>query len=279
MFSDQKELFEKYLENYFDELQLPRAEALHELLNSIRYSSLGGGKRFRPTLILLISEAFAVGPQRVLPLAAAVEMIHTYSLIHDDLPTMDNDDFRRGEPTNHKVYGEATALLAGDSLLSEAFGVIARSYQQDPHIGLRLIQVLSEAAGVQGMTGGQAIDLQSKKDQRSLQELNLMHAMKTGALIRVSCEGAAIACGLPENKTALVKNFGELIGLAFQLKDDLLDSSEKVEEGSFPALIGLEETQKYLEEVTLKAKAQLQELGLQAGPLFEIIKYNFDRKN
>lgn len=270
-----KDIFEAYLENHFDQLQLPKSEAVHELKKAMEYSLLRGGKRFRPLLCILTSEAFGVNPNQVLPLAAAIEMVHTYSLIHDDLPCMDNDDTRRGEPTNHKANGEAAALLAGDALLAEAFTHLAKNYDVDPQMGLQLVRLLSEASGLIGMVGGQAIDLKSKKAILRVQDLNFMHSMKTGALIRVCVEGSAVACGLPKHKAELAREFGAHLGMAFQLKDDLLDSThEKIEAGSFPSLIGIDETFEYLNDVTDNAVEVLAEIGIRQGPLLDLVKFN-----
>ncbi len=265
--------------SYWAKKQGPRSEALQQLGRSIDYSLLGGGKRFRPVLALLVADAFAGGPQKVLPFATAVEMIHTYSLIHDDLPCMDNDDFRRGQPTNHKVFGESTALLAGDALLTEAFFAISEAYSREPQLGLKLINLLSEAAGFSGMVGGQVIDLSSKESGLALQELNLMHALKTGALIRVAAEGAAVVLGLPTNIQEQVRSFGQKLGLAFQLKDDLLDSAESIEKGSFPELLGLAETESYLNDVTAEAHAILKELSIESSALAQLLQMNSTRSH
>lgn len=278
-FGQRKEIFDGYLENYFAQLKLPKSEAVHDLKKAMEYSGLQGGKRFRPLLCILTCEAFAVNPNQVLPLAAAVEMVHTYSLIHDDLPCMDNDDTRRGNPTNHKVFGESTALLAGDALLAEAFTHLAKSYDVDPQMGLQLVRLLSEAAGIIGMVGGQAIDLRSKKAVLRVQDLNFMHSMKTGALIRVCVEGTAVACGLPRHKVELAREFGAHLGMAFQLKDDLLDSThEKIEAGSFPSVIGMDETHEYLSDVTDNAVEVLAEIGIKQGPLLDLVKFNQSRE-
>lgn len=274
-----KEKIDESLDSYFRSLQIPRALGIQELKESMEYSLLRGGKRFRPALCVLLAEAFAVHPKRVMPLACAIEMIHTYSLIHDDLPCMDNDDLRRGQPTNHKMYGETTALLAGDGLLTEAFRCLSEGYEREPELGLKLVVLLSSSAGVIGMVGGQAIDLKAQKEKISLQELNLMHALKTGALIRVCVEGAAVACGLLPDKVELCRKFGQQLGLAFQIKDDLLDSMEsKIELGSFPGILGIEETQKYLQEVTLEAQNLLRELGIEKSLLKNLVDYNLHRK-
>jgi len=227
----------------------------------------------------MVAEEFGVGPKQILPFTAAVEMIHTYSLVHDDLPCMDNDDFRRGQPTNHKVFGESMALLAGDALLTEAFMVLGKAYIQTPQIAVQLIQLLSEASGIRGMVGGQVIDMKAKGILPNLEELEQMHAMKTGALIRVSCEGAGVICGLPEEKIKMCKQFGEHLGFAFQLADDLLDSTEgQIEKGSFPDLVGIQKTQSLLNEASLSAKKVLNKLGIQVGNLFDLVEYNIQRK-
>lgn len=267
----QKELVEEYLINYINELAWPRAEALQKLKSSIEYSLLGDGKRFRPTLCLQIAEAFGAHPKALLPWAAAIEMIHTYSLIHDDLPAMDDDKLRRGKPTNHIAFDEATALLAGDALLTEAFAVIAKAYQSESNIVTQLVLLLSEASGVLGMVGGQMMDLEIEDKGPAIQELNLIHRLKTGALIRVACEGSAVVVGLPKEKQKLLRQFGESLGLAFQLKDDLLDS-----DGLF-SLLGKEETEAYLKEVSDNAHGTLQELQMPSGSLHEIIDFNINR--
>lgn len=275
---DRKEWVDQAIEQLLEKWQVPPSHGTQKLKESVAYSYSRGGKRFRPVLALLLGEAFAVHPQRLLPWAMAVEMVHTYSLIHDDLPCMDNDDFRRGEPTNHKVFGETTALLAGDALLTEAFGHLAQSYKDEPQIGLQLVSLLSQASGLFGMVGGQAIDLEFHHSKPGLDELKLMHQMKTGALIRVSAEGAAVICGLPPEKVKFCRTFGENLGLAFQLKDDLLDAEEKEETGSFPAVIGLEKTKAYLQQITDFAKSDLSRLGINQGPLLDLVQYNIDRK-
>lgn len=258
-------------------LATPMAPAVHHLMESVEYSLLQGGKRFRPVLSLLLAEAFGVGPQRILPWATAIEMVHTYSLIHDDLPCMDNDDLRRGQPTNHIKFGESIALLAGDALLTEAFRQVAVGYEAEPGKAIQLIRILSEAAGIQGMVGGQAIDLESKAGKLSLADLKLMHSLKTGALIRATCEGTALVLGLDAEAQTKCLQFGAALGLCFQLKDDLLDSQEKIEKGSFPEVLGLGETQKYLEEVSADAAEILKALSIQQGPLHELLKMNSQR--
>lgn len=251
------------------------------LVEAIRYSLLQeGGKRFRPVLSLLVAEALGASPEQVLPLGAAVECIHTYSLIHDDLPAMDNDEFRRGQPTNHKQYDEATAILAGDALLTEAFEILASGFKSDPEIAVALVAEVAKAAGFNGMVGGQAIDMNSKKDSVSVNELRTMHQYKTGALIKVAVTGAAIACRANQKQQSELALYAENLGLAFQVADDLLDfDPQKPEPGSYPTLLGLDKAKVLLDELTQSCLNCLAHWPISAEPLREIAQYNFARKN
>jgi geranylgeranyl pyrophosphate synthase len=250
------------------------------LLEAVRYSLLQeGGKRFRPVLALLTAEALGQPASKGLAIGAAIECIHTYSLIHDDLPAMDNDDFRRGQSTSHRKFDEATAILAGDALLTEAFQIIAEGYRSEPDIALALVLDAAQAAGFHGMVGGQAIDMGSKKDSVSLDELRTMHRLKTGALIRVSVVGAAIACRASAQQIKELALFADNLGLAFQVADDLLDfDPEKPEPGSYPALLGAEKTRAFLDELTKTCLKCLEAWPAEAEPLRAIAKYNFERK-
>jgi geranylgeranyl diphosphate synthase type II len=267
------ELVNESIRTYFAGLKLPEAAPIQQLTEAMLYSAGAGGKRFRPVLSLLIADVFGCARAEVLPFALAVEMIHTYSLIHDDLPSMDNDDFRRGKPTSHKVYGEATALLAGDSLLTEAFLMVAEGYQQHPENALRLTKLLSLAAGLRGMVGGQAVDLQAKN--LTLAQLTELHELKTGRLIQVAAEGAAIVAGASVEHTMAVAKFGATLGLAFQVADDILDQDEK-DQGprSFVTLLGLEGTKKYLNELSQQAHQLLLQLPQTSPRLQELIEFN-----
>jgi geranylgeranyl diphosphate synthase type II len=280
IYEERRLLFTEFLIQAFDHVDVPNSEGAERLFQSMAYSLLQeGGKRFRPVLSLLLAESFGGGPARVLPWATAVEMIHTYSLIHDDLPCMDDDDLRRGHPTNHKVFGESTALLAGDGLLTEAFRQIVLHYEAEPQKVVQLIRVLSEAAGPEGMVSGQAIDLMSQESGLSLQDLKHMHSLKTGALIRATCEGTAVVLGLTADAQKGCRNFGSLLGLAFQLKDDLLDSEESIEKGSYPEAMGLAGTEQFLNEVNAEAQKQLKELSIFNGPLYDLLEMNRQRKS
>lgn len=280
MFEGQAErldLFENYVSGWLSTFS-HSSRALKGLQESMSYSMGMGGKRVRPLLGLVVAEQLGVGPQRVLPFVCAVEIVHTYSLIHDDLPAMDNDDFRRGKPTNHKVYGEACALLAGDVLLTEAFGLIARGYPNDPHLAIKAIQILSEGSGFLGMGGGQAVDLLSKREELSPEEILNLHAMKTGALFRTVCEGVAVLCGATDSISMGFRDYGAALGLCFQLSDDLLDSKETVEPGSLPARVGLEETKQILFRECDKAISLLAGLGIRQGPLVDLVVWNQKRE-
>ena len=254
--------------------------AHRRLLESVRYSLLQeGGKRFRPLLTLLVAEACGAKPERAIAFAAAVECVHTYSLIHDDLPAMDNDDLRRGKPTNHKAFDEATAILAGDALLTEAFQIVADHYGDEPEIAAPLVSELARASGFRGMVGGQAIDMGSKKESVSLDELRKMHALKTGALIRVCAIGAAILSRVDRRRLVEVTTFAENLGLAFQVADDLLDfDPARPEPGSYPAVLGAVKTRAFLDQLTEACLNSLSAWPAGAEPLRALARYNRERE-
>ncbi|WP_422371730.1 polyprenyl synthetase family protein [Hoeflea sp.] len=194
------------------------------LLSAMRYGVLNGGKRLRPFLVIETARLLDAPPEPALRIAAALECIHCYSLIHDDLPAMDDDDLRRGQPTVHIAFDEATAILAGDGLLTLAFDVISSEETAlTADIRLRLVNALSRAAGIGGMVGGQALDLMAEQDRPGEERILELQAMKTGALLRYACAAGAIAAGADASTVARMTRFGEIIGLAFQLADDLLD--------------------------------------------------------
>lgn len=256
-----------------------RAEGWQRLMAAVRYSLLQeGAKRFRPTLAMLAVDALGGERADVMPFAAAVECVHTYSLIHDDLPSMDNDDFRRGLPTNHRKFDEATAILAGDALLTDAFALVGEAYAEMPDVAVRLIVELSKAAGSQGMVGGQAIDMAAKKSSLDLEDLRLLHLLKTGALIRVSAVGAAIVCEASETDIEDLSDFASALGLAFQVADDLLDySQERPESGSYCALLGPEKTREFLIELTDEALEAIIDWDEKADSLRALAEFNRDR--
>lgn len=273
------ELFETTVGEYISSLEPQQSPRSQIVLKAMAYSLTAGGKRFRPAIGCALAELFGAHPKTVMPWLLAVEMIHTYSLIHDDLPSMDNDDIRRGKPTNHKVFGEAIALLAGDSLASEAFFVISTQFKDRPTLANELVTQLASAMGPIGMVKGQVIDLESKTTPLTKEEILDMHALKTGALIRVTLYGCGLILGLPKDKLHQIGELGELIGLGFQLKDDLLDSEAQLEPGSLPASIGLEQTQSLLDDCHRRATQLLTALGAdQSSGLYQLINFNSARK-
>lgn len=260
-----EELF-KYFENYRDEYKV--------IFDSMKYSVENGGKRVRPLLTLLFCEACGGNAEKALPLACAVEYIHTYSLIHDDLPCMDDDDYRRGKPSNHKVYGEAYALLAGDGLLTAAFGKISEGYKSGLYSGdiaIKCVDILSSLAGSRGMIGGQVIDLENEDNpEATLETLRLLDNLKTGALIDAACTLGCIVAGANEEEISAAGNFAQKIGLAFQIKDDILDVTSTFEKlgkqtgsdienkkSTYVSLLGIEKCQQLVDELTDDALSSL----------------------
>lgn len=263
----------------FVPLEEPRL--LHE---AMRYSTLGGGKRVRPTLCLLAAEAAGgeKGRARALAAACALECIHVYSLVHDDLPAMDDDDLRRGRPTNHKVYGDAMAILVGDGLQARAFEILAESYADDPALLADLVRELAFAAGSRGMVGGQAIDINSAKMPRDEKELEGLHRLKTGALLRASVLMGARAGGLAKSDARFeaLDRFARATGLAFQVADDIIDSTQPSEklgktagkdaaQGklTYVTLLGVEGARKKAKLLEQEAHQALAPLGVAAETL------------
>jgi len=259
------------------------------LLEAMSYSVQGGGKRLRPILALAAGEATGGEPEIILPAACALELIHTYSLIHDDLPAMDNDDLRRGKPTSHKVFGEATAILAGDALLTMAFQVLSDGSLTERVNHQTLLQVICEiaqAAGSGGMIGGQVMDVMSEGKSITPAVLETMHARKTGALIRASVRTGALLSAAPAPALQALTRYGERLGLGFQIADDVLDviGEEEVlgkrtggdarqKKATYPALLGLEAAQSLAHEQIEQAISSLSSLGPQAQVLRELAAY------
>lgn len=257
--------FERYLPAVEERL-ISLAASENAAAEAARYSLLSGGKRIRPILLLEFYTLCGGEGDCALDFAAAIEMLHTYSLIHDDLPCMDNDDLRRGRPTNHKVFGEATAVLAGDALLNFAFET-ALNAATTAEKKVKLIKIIAEASGYYGMIGGQIIDMEGEKRRLSGEEIRNMHAHKTGALIKAAASVGAVSAGEDEK---YFDEYAENLGLAFQLKDDILDvtattealgkpvkSDEKNEKTTFVTVYGIDGTRKLLEEATERAIASL----------------------
>ena len=249
---------EAYLSTFFTQ-ELPQKN----LFDAMRYSLLAGGKRIRPVLVLEFCRICGGEWQKALPFAAAIEMIHTYSLIHDDLPCMDNDDYRRGKLTNHRVFGEAQAILAGDALLTSAFDTVA-SAQADPAVTVKIVKILASCAGEMGMVGGQILDIEGEKKTLDSEEIHTVHRLKTGALIKAACTmGAAAACA-GEEKMDAASRYAEAIGLAFQIRDDMLDvlgdasllgkaTNADSNKNTFASLYGVDACAKLIEEQNTKA--------------------------
>ena len=262
------------------------------LFEAMQYSCLNGGKRLRPALVFAAANAICDTDSLVLSqIAAAVECIHSYSLVHDDLPAMDDDDLRRGQPTCHIQYDEATAILAGDALQPLAFKALS-DLPLSPEIRIALIQTLADASGAIGMVGGQHIDLLATGKKLNLQQLSQMHALKTGALIKASLLCGGIASNASQSQLDTLAKFGDHIGLAFQMKDDVLDiesSSEilgkpqgsdiEADKATFPRLLGLEETKKQLQEAYSKATSLLTELPGDIQYLHGIAEYIIQRNH
>ena len=276
---------------------LPKeTERPHNVHKAMRYSVFAGGKRVRPILMLAACEVVGGDTGRAMPAACAMEMIHTYSLIHDDLPAMDDDDFRRGSPTNHKVFGEAIAILAGDALLTEAFKLtsdLRLAEGCDPSALLAVIHEIATSAGSSGMVGGQVIDMESEGRQDiDLPTVKYIHTHKTGALIKASVVSGALLGGSSGDKLAAVTRYGEAVGLAFQIADDILDIEGTTEEigkdagsdqargkATFPAVLGVAAAREAARGMMDEALRSLEIFGAEADPLREIARYIVQRKN
>ncbi len=274
IFSPLISTFETYVRGHSPKVGAVDPAPLAHLLESMRYSLDNGGKRFRPVLSLLTAQTLNRPLEKVLPVAYAVELIHTYSLVHDDLPCMDNDDLRRGRPTNHKVYGEALALLAGDALLTESFAHLATAYQATPEVGLTIVRLMSRAAGWAGMVGGQVVDIKNESEKK-LDWIDFIHKNKTGALIQASVECSAVACQVTQSQQNALADFAARLGFAFQLADDILDwNPEKPENTSYVAVHGLERTQRALATASREAEQVLQQAGLETVYFLPLIQFN-----
>lgn len=255
------------------------ASYLGHVGEAMRYCLFPGGKRFRPVLALAAAEAVGAPYQRAMPAACAFEMIHCFSLAHDDLPCMDDDDERRGKPTCHKVYGEDGALLAGDGLAIWAFYVAAeRPDGVGAEPALRVVRELAECSGHPGMVGGQVIDLAGQRGAVDGKGLQAIHAAKTGALIRGAVRCGAIVGGADEAQLEALTQYAERVGLVFQITDDILDAGEDPEPISYPALFGLEESRRLARVAVEEALAYLEPFGPAARPLRELATFLLERE-
>lgn len=261
-----RELVDSNIEYHLNKLEYPNV-----IVEGMRYSVLNGGKRLRPILLLMVLELFDKKIDLGLPIAVAIEMIHSYSLVHDDLPALDNDDYRRGKLTTHKKFGEAEAILIGDALLTHSFSVITdetKGVASDKLV--KIIGMVSRYAGINGMIGGQTVDIESEKKKVSLETLKYIHENKTGKLIKLPVEIGAIISEATEEEYKALENYADGIGLAFQIKDDILDiegdfekigkpigSDLELEKTTYPSIFGIEKSKEILKEVISGAKRSL----------------------
>ena len=260
------------------------------LMESMEYSLMAGGKRLRPVLLMAAADALRADGTKFLKTGLAIEMIHTYSLIHDDLPAMDDDDYRRGKLTNHKVYGAGMATLAGDALLTLAFEVMLRQDGVDAETLVKVVREMSVAAGPDGMVGGQALDMESENKQIDMNTMRLVHMGKTGALFRAAIRSGAILAGATEAQLAALTEYADKFGLAFQITDDILDvigdasvigkpvgSDEKNHKSTYVTLTSLEEAKKMAQKTVEEAVAALKDFGPEAEFLRDLVSYLVDR--
>lgn len=265
---------------------LKRAEIPGKLKESMIYSLMAGGKRIRPILLFATLDALGCPEKKGLSVAAGLEMIHTYSLIHDDLPAMDNDELRRGKPTNHAIFGEGTAVLAGDGLLTAAFDLIAGDPELNTGIRCRMIQMLANAAGPEGMVGGQEDDLEAEEKTLTIEELMSVHRRKTGRLILFPVAAAAVIAGAPEHRQQALEQYAGHLGLAFQIGDDILDIAGSEQElgkpvgsdlvnhkNTYVSLLTMEGAREKLEAHVAAAKKALLEGGIDDGILSALADY------
>jgi len=288
-FTSQKKRINRALESL-----LKTSDKPDRILEAMTYSLMAGGKRIRPVLCVAAAEAAGGNPEDALPAACALEMVHTYSLIHDDLPAMDDDALRRGKPTCHMAFDEATAILAGDALLTLAFQTLASielSNAEQAAKWLRVIRLISYAAGYCGMIQGQMLDITSEGRQLTLAELKSLHRLKTGALIEASISSGAVLGGLNSNRISMLESYAQNIGLAFQVTDDILNvegdpeimgkavGTDKLRNKStYPSLLGLKKSKDFAGKLVENALQALESFDQKAEPLRAIAKYIVERK-
>lgn len=287
-YKDKKKLIEKELRKVFPEQGDFAGDAFIEMIN---YPLIAKSKRIRPVLILMSSELFGGKAENCMNAALAIELIHSYSLVHDDLPAMDNDDMRRGKPTVHVKFGEANAILVGDSLLTHAFALSSRVNTR-AETALEVTKVLSNAAGYLGMVGGQYLDLRFENKEINLSELKKIHALKTGALLKAAAKIGAICAEAQPQDIERMSKYGDMLGLAFQIKDDILDVTSSNEElgkpvgsdaavgkSTYVKFLGLEGAEKALKEACDEAIDALSIYNERAARLIELVEYVAYRKN
>lgn len=263
-----------------------------EIYEAMKYSLMAGGKRLRPILMLEVARLFGKDWEDVKEFACALEMIHTYSLIHDDLPAMDNDDLRRGMPTNHIKFGESTAILAGDALLNKAFETVLSASHLESNVLIKAMKVLSHSSGTEGMIGGQIVDIASEGKDISIEMLKYIHSLKTGAIIRSACVVGAIISGANENEITAIDEYAINLGIAFQIRDDILDVTGTAEElgkpigsdidlnkSTYVSLCGIDKSIELVQEYSDKAKKALHVFGDKADFLIQFTDYLINRNN
>ncbi|WP_319370222.1 farnesyl diphosphate synthase [uncultured Ilyobacter sp.] len=286
---EKREFIDENIKNCLDELKYPQVIA-----EGMKYAVLNGGKRLRPILLLMTLELLGEEKEKGIPAAVAIEMIHSYSLVHDDLPALDNDDYRRGKLTTHKKYGEAQGILIGDALLTHAFNVLTSKNQIiTPEKIVEIVRLTSQCAGINGMIGGQMIDIESEGKNIDLPTLQYIHTHKTGKMISLPVEIACIIAGIDGDRKEKLIEYSELIGLAFQIKDDILDiegdfekigkpvgSDTELGKSTYPSIFGMEKTKEMLAEKIAAAKKIIHsEFQSEKGRLFvELADYIQDRE-
>jgi len=285
-----RKLIDSFLQGYIS-LRKKGDSCPERLYESMGYSLMAGGKRLRPILTIASYEAVGGKSKNIIPVAAALELIHTYSLIHDDLPAIDNDDLRRNKPTNHRVFGEAIAILAGDALLTDAFGIISET-QARPEVLINILREITHACGPQGMIGGQMLDIMLEGKRAKKRDLLYIHTHKTGALIRASVRVGAIMAEALRDKLNSLTRYGENLGLAYQIVDDILNITGTEEEigksvgsdiargkNTYPSFFGIDESRKKAEELIKKSLIAIRDFDNKAEPLREIARYILRRRN
>ncbi|HVY58569.1 MAG TPA: farnesyl diphosphate synthase [Xanthobacteraceae bacterium] len=298
-FQDQLIRIAEETESLLDRLLNLGPDAPQRLVDAMRYATLGGGKRFRPFLVVASAALFGVARSQALMAAAALECVHCYSLVHDDLPAMDNDDLRRGRPTAHKAFDEATAILVGDSLLTYAFDLLARpEVHPSPAVRIELVSALARASGVLGMAGGQMLDLIAEgrfgdaPPTLDLRDIQKLQAMKTGALLRFACSAGAILGEAPAAQRASLERYGAAVGEAFQIADDLLDlegdpsvvgkathKDAAANKGTFVAVLGADAARQRLAKLVAEAESALAGFGEDAGILRAAAHFVAERRS
>lgn len=281
-----KNIIDKELESYIGALNIPS-----NLKDSMLYSLQAGGKRLRPLLLLASYEAYSENYAKALAPAVALEMVHTYSLIHDDLPAMDDDDYRRGKLTNHKAFDEATAILAGDALLTYSFDVIANNSLLNDTEKVNIISLLSQCSGPKGMVGGQILDMEAEDKQITLGQLERIHELKTGELLKFAVYAGAYLAEASNSQLDALKQFAYALGLIFQIQDDILDitgdeeklgkrlgSDESNEKSTYPKLLGLEGAMRKKDEYVIIAKSALHKANAEESYLMALTDYFSNRE-